>query len=73
MTNCVAKVTEEWGEVGFGSRKREGYLWEVEYFLGGEQIDKSIHRDEKIARGYAERFETGDWKYSEWQGVDFNV
>lgn len=73
MPKFVADVSKEWGEIGFGSSKRDGWAWEVTYSVDGQSIDKHVYKTEKIALGNADRFEAGDWKYSEWKGVDFNV
>lgn len=72
MTQLVAKIEKEWGEIGFGSSKRDGWAWEVSYFVDGEQIDKHVYSLETVAVENAARFERGDWNYGEYNSVSFN-
>lgn len=68
-----AIVTKEWGEVGFGSSKRDGWAWEVAYFVDGDEdpIDRHYPKTLEIAEKYQADFEAGRWHRSEFGGVEF--
>ena len=38
----TAKMTKEWGEVGIGSKKRDGWAWEVELYEDNKLYDRRI-------------------------------
>lgn len=69
----TATITKEWGEVGFGSYKRDGYAWEVSFFENGVKIDGHTYKlhCEKFARENIERFLAGDFERCEYGGVRF--
>ena len=68
-----AIVTKEWGEVGFGSSKRDGWLWEVAFFVDGDEdaIDRHYYKTEATAQQEAARFERGEYRIDEYGGVEF--
>ena len=68
-----AIVTKEWGEVGFGSSKRDGWLWEVAFFASGDEdpIDRHYYKTEALAQQEAARFERGEYRIDEYGGVAF--
>ena len=57
-----AIITRERGEVGFGSSKRDGWLWEVAFFVDGDEdpIDRHYYKTEAAAQEEADRFERGE-------------
>jgi hypothetical protein len=68
-----AIVTKEWGEVGFGSSKRDGWLWEVAFFASDDEdpIDRHYYKTEAMAQQEADRFERGEYRIDEYGGVEF--
>ena len=72
-TKMEAIVTKEWGEVGFGGSKTDGWSWEVAYFVDGDEdpIDRHFYKTEQIAENAASLFERGMWCRSEYGGVEF--
>ena len=68
-----AIVTKEWGEVGFGSSKRDGWAWEVAFFVDGNEdaIDRHCYGTEEIAQNAANLFERGMYYTGEHGGVEF--
>jgi hypothetical protein len=49
-----AKMRKEWGEVGFGSSKRDGWAWEVSLFeADGSLFDRRTFSYYKGAGWYA--------------------
>ncbi len=70
-----AIVTKEWGEVGFGSRKTEGWSWEVAFFVANDDdpIDRHYYKTQEIADNAASLFEKGLYYTSEYGGVEFEV
>lgn len=69
MKKLVATVKKDWGEIGFGSRKREGWSWEVTYYLYGRQIDQAYYSSEMVAVENAALFEAGHWEYGQYGSV----
>ena len=70
-----AIVTKEWGEVGFGSSKTEGWSWEVAFFAAGDEdpIDRHYYKTELAAQNAANLFERGLYFTSDFGGVEFEV
>lgn len=70
-----AIVTKEWGEVGFGSSKRDGWAWEVAFFVDGDDdaIDRHFYNTELAAQNAANLFERGLYCTGEYGGVEFEV
>jgi len=68
-----AIVTKEWGEVGFGSSKTDGWAWEVAFFVDGNEdpIDRHFYKTEAFAKNAASLFERGFYYTSEFGGVEF--
>lgn len=68
-----AIITKERGEVGFGSRKRDGWIWEVAFFVDGDEdpIDRHYYSNEDTAKEEALLFESGLWFRTEYGGVEF--
>ena len=66
-----AIVTKEWGEVGFGSDKHEGWAWEVAFFASGDEdpIDRHCYNTELAAQNAADLFERGLYYTSEYGGA----
>lgn len=66
-------ITKEWGEIGFGSSKRDGWLWEVAFFIDGEEdaIDRHYYSNEELAIKESIMFERGLWFRTETDGVEF--
>lgn len=69
MKKYVAQVSKEWGEIGFGSSKRDGWAWEVTYFLDGRRIDQHVYSSESVAVENAALFESGFWEYGQYGSV----
>lgn len=67
-----AIVTKEWGEVGVGSSKREGWAWEVAFFVAGDEdpIDRHWYKTEAVAKKAASLFENGFYQIGEYGGVE---
>lgn len=55
-----AVVSKEWGEVGFGSSKRDGWSWEVTFLADGVVVDRHCYKTEEFAQNAAFLFEEGD-------------
>lgn len=70
-----AIVTKEWGEVGFGSNKRDGWAWEVAFFASGDEdaIDRHCYNTELAAQNAADLFERGLYYTTEYGGIEFEV
>ena len=53
-----AIVTKEWGEVGFGSSKTDGWAWEVAFFVDGndDSIDRHVYKTPEFAENAARLF-----------------
>ena len=70
-----AIVTKEWGEVGFGSNKHEGWAWEVAFFVDGDDnpIDRHYYKTEYVATTVANLFEQGNYTTSQYGGVDIDL
>lgn len=70
-----AIVTEEWGEVGFGSSKTDGWAWEVAFFVEGHEdpIDRHFYKTELAAQNAANLFERGLYYTGEYGGVEFEL
>lgn len=68
-----AIITKEWGEVGFGSSKRDGWAWEVAFFVEGNEdpIDRHYYKTEEFAENAASLFERGLYYTGEYGGVEF--
>lgn len=68
-----AIITKEWGEVGFGSSKRDGWFWEVSFFVDGNEdaIDRHFYKTEAFAQNAANLFERGLYYTGEYGGVEF--
>lgn len=68
-----AIITKEYGEVGFGSRKTEGWALEVAFFVDGDEdpIDRRFPISLEIATKWKTAFEAGQWHRSEYDGVEF--
>jgi hypothetical protein len=68
-----AIITNEYGEVGFGSRKTEGWSLEIAFFVDGEDdpIDRHYPVSLEIATKWKTAFEAGQWNRSEYGGVEF--
>jgi hypothetical protein len=69
-----ATVTKEWGEVGFGSSKTEGWSWEVAFFVEGNEdpIDRHYYKVQEFAENAAQLFKRGLYYISEFGGVKFD-
>jgi hypothetical protein len=68
-----AIVTKEWGEVGFGSSKTEGWSWEVAFFVDGNEdpVDRHYYKTETVAKNAASLFERGLYCTGQYGGVEF--
>jgi hypothetical protein len=68
-----AIISKEWGEVGFGSRKTEGWSWEVNFFEDGSEdpIDRHYYKTESLAQNAATLFERGLWYRTTYGGIEF--
>ena len=68
-----AIITKEWGEVGFGSSKTEGWSWEVAFFVDGDEdpIDRHYYKVEQVAENAVDLFEQGLYYIGEFGGVEF--
>ncbi len=68
-----AIVTKEWGEVGFGSSKTDGWSWEVAFFVDGNEdpIDRHYYKTEEVANNAASLFERGLYYTCQYGGVEF--
>ena len=61
-----AVVKKEWGEIGFGSSKRDGYAYEVSYYdwdQGWKRVDLTVHRNKAYADAAARKWETRGFLY----------
>lgn len=69
-----ATVTKEWGEVGFGSSKTEGWSWEVAFFVedNKDPIDRHYYKVQEFAENAAQLFKRGLYYTSEYGGVEFD-
>lgn len=67
--NRSTKITPEWGEIGFGSKKREGWSYEVAFLVDGAQIDRHGYKTQAFAEEAARRFERGDYTIGEYGEV----
>jgi hypothetical protein len=66
-----AVVSKEWGEVGIGSSKRDGWSWEVTFLDNGVVVDRHYYKTEEFAQNAAFLFERGKFYVSEFGGVEF--
>lgn len=66
-----AIITKEWGEVGFGSSKRDGWAWTVTFCKDGKTIDEHYYKTAKVAKAAAVLFEYGLYHIGEYGGVKF--
>lgn len=71
MKKYVATVKKEWGEVGFGSSKRDGWAWEVTFYVNGNRADHHVYSSEMVAVENAALFEAGFWEYGQHGSVTF--
>lgn len=69
MKKYVAQVSKEWGEIGFGSSKRDGWAWEVTYRVNGVKVDQHTYSSEAVAQENAALFEAGSWDYGSYGEV----
>ena len=70
-----AIITKEWGEVGFGSSKADGWAWEVAFFVEDDEdpVDRHCYKTELAAQNAANLFERGLYYTGEYGGVEFEV
>jgi hypothetical protein len=70
-----AIITNEYGEVGFGSRKRDGWALEIAFFVDGDEdpIDRHYPKTMDIATQWKTAFEAGQWYLNEYGGVEFEM
>jgi hypothetical protein len=54
--NNRAEVIEQYGEVGFGSKKREDYYFEVLLYQGDKMVNRLYAQTKSIADNIAEMF-----------------
>jgi hypothetical protein len=68
-----AIVTKEWGEVGFGSSKTDGWAWEVAFFVddNDDSIDRHVYKTPEFAENAARLFECGLYYTGQYGGVEF--
>ena len=67
-----AVVKAEWGEIVRNGRKIEGWAWDVTFIVNGVVGDWHCYKTEDLARNAARRFEEGDFRLSEYNGVEFD-
>ncbi len=60
MNNRV-EVIEMYGEVGFGSKKREDYYYEILTFQGDKMVDRLYAQTRNLANNIAEMFMQGQY------------
>ena len=66
MHHRNASVSKEWGEIGFGSSKRDGWAYEVSYYdwdQGPVLVEKTYHEKEAYAKSAAFKWEVYGFLY----------
>ena len=61
-----AVVKKEWGEIGLGSSKRNGWAYEVTYYdwdQGWKQVDQTIHENKAYADSAAFKWKVYGFLY----------
>jgi hypothetical protein len=61
-----AVVKKEWGEIGLGSSKRNGWAYEVTYYdwdSGWKRVDLTVHKNKGSAYSAARKWESRGFLY----------
>lgn len=66
-----ATVVREWAEVKRNGRKVEDWSWTVTFFKDDVRIDEHYYVSAPIANTAAAMFRRGEFKTSEFGGVEF--
>lgn len=67
----TATISKEWGEVGVGSSKCDGWSWEVAFFADDKMIDRHYYKTQLLAENAVSLFESGLYYTSSYGGVEF--